>query len=154
MKPCYPTWIEWAVLAYSVWQSSDLQWANAPLIRGGGLALAFWCLPIVWNQLQAIRNEHPKGYTPLLLLAAMACGLLGSIGELNALRYLGLAFALAAMVPFSWPMIPWVASAATWMPAFGWIFRSLPVPFIHLYQFIGVFIGTGIMLIWQLKRRS
>lgn len=154
MNPRYPSWIELAVLAYCGWQSWDLEWASTPAIRRGGLALALWSMPIVWNQWQAIRQDTAKGNTPILLFAAIVCSLLGSMGSLRVLVHIGLACALAGMLPFSWPMLIWLVSAIAWMPAFGWLSRSLAIPTIHLLQFACVLLGTGVMLSWQWTRRS
>lgn len=142
----YPTWLEFAVVAYCVWQAWDLEWASTPAVRRGGLAFALWCIPIGWNQSQAIRHDRAKGYTAFLLCAGVLFALLGSMGSLRVLTHLGLACALAGTIPFTWPMVIWLASAIAWMPAFGWLLRALSIPIIQLLQFTCVLLGTGIML--------
>jgi hypothetical protein len=152
VKAYYPSWIELAILAYCVWQAWDLEWASTPSMRRGGLALALWCMPVFFNQWQAFDQRRPKGATPSLLFAAVLFSAVGSMGSLHVLTHVGLACALAGLIPWSWPMALWLPSAVTWMPAFGWLLRDLSIPMIQLVQFACVLLGTVVMLFWQWRR--
>lgn len=153
MNRSLPTWIELAVLAYCGWQARDLDWMSTPAVRWGGLAFVLWCLPVLWNQTLAIRSEQVKGYTMPLLLLAVICSLVGSLGSLRVLTHVGLALALAGILPFSAAQLIWLATAVAWMPAFGWLARSLALGTIHLLQFGIVAVGTGVLLAWQSTQR-
>lgn len=144
-------WIEIAVIAYCTWQASDLPtaWYGTPSMRWGWLAMLIWCLPIL---IYFIRRR-PLGSNPLLLGMAILSSFLGSIGSLHILQHLGLAFALAALLPLSWPMLIWVPSAASWMSAFGWFARFYPLAIVIVLQIGIALLGTCLMLIDQRQRK-
>lgn len=154
MNRSMPSWIELAVVAYCGWQARDLDWVSTPAVRWGGFAFALWCLPVVWNQVQAIRLEIAKGYTLPLLLLAILFSLVGTLGSLRVLKHVGLALALAGTLSFSFSQLFWLATAVAWMPAFGWLARSFSLQTIHMLQFLIVGVGAGALLAWQSTRRS
>lgn len=82
-----------------------------------------------------IVNDLPKKSQPILLGTAIVLSLMGTLGSLNVLRHVGLAFALAGMVPFSLITMLWLVTGISWLPALGWIVKGLPfglIPFIQI----------------------
>ena len=119
MGSVLPSPVALAVCAYCAWQSRDLvgAWRNAPFDRLAWLVLAAWCAPIVWRRCR----PRESGESSVLLALGVTCALLGTLGSINAIKYLGLALALAGLLPWAWAHIVWIASSAAWMPAFGWL---------------------------------
>lgn len=148
-------WVELAVLGYCTLEAYDVMWAwsSSPLIRWGWAAFLIWIAPIVFYIVDVQRRGMPKESTLTLLAAAVLFTLVGSLGDLNASRYLGLALAVSGFLPWTWAMVIWIPSALSWMPAFGWFFRSLPVTAVHLLQVSIALVGTTAMLAWGIKRR-
>ncbi len=114
-----PSPVALAVCAYCAWQSRDLvgAWKDAPFDRLAWLGLAIWCTPILWR-----RARSPEsGESSVLLALGVTCVLFGTLGSINVIEYLGLALALAGLLPWAWAHIIWIVSSITWMPAFGWL---------------------------------
>lgn len=105
-----------ASLVYCLWQARDLPnfWVTSPFDKAGSLAFLIWVLPILykaWNG-SAIRMAW--------FAAGVVISLLGSLGELNAAKFAGLAVTACGFLPVS--RVSWVhlAGAICWMPMLGW----------------------------------
>ncbi|TXI37710.1 MAG: hypothetical protein E6Q59_07460 [Nitrosomonas sp.] len=149
MKTSYPSPIEFAVLAYCLWQASDLpiSWLHAPLVRYAWIAFIIWCIPTLWHMSRSLLDNTPKGYSPYLLAAAITASLLGSLGSLHLLRHLGLAFAIGGIVPFHYSTLIWMATAIAWLPGFGWMIKSLPLTIIPIIQIVIAAVGSCTMIL-------
>ena len=88
-------------------------WWGSPFERLSGLAFLIWIAPLLMYRMQ-----NPS---LLFLIGATLATLLGTLGSLNTLKYLGLAFAIASFAPKGWAFPFWLLSAIAWMPAFGWL---------------------------------
>lgn len=120
-----PVWLALAVVVYCLWQSRALlgAWQAAPLDRFGWFALVLWVAPLAWSW----RRRFDRGETPALPLLAIGLGFafVGSVGEVNALRYAGLACALAGTGAWHWRRLPWLLAAVSWMPVFGYFVSEI-----------------------------
>lgn len=154
MSSSYPSWIEIAVLTYCGWEASALfsNWTSTPSIRWGGAAFILWCLPVIVHQIRSVLNGTSKGCSYGLLGLAVGATLAGSLGQLNALRYLGLALALGGLLPYSWPMWIWLPTAASWFPALGWFARYISLTSIHFLQIAIALMGVVAMGYAQMRR--
>lgn len=136
-----PTPIEWGVITFGCWHSIDLidAWQNSPKDRGGVYLFGLWILPFI------IACFQDKGFssslTPFrtrLAICSVGAILAGSMGDLNAISYAGLAFALTAG---TWEFAPrrailWLICSISWMPAFSYLTHSLPD-----YPMLGIKLG-------------
>ncbi|MDP1835578.1 MAG: hypothetical protein Q8K75_06560 [Chlamydiales bacterium] len=149
MKSSLPSPLEAAILAYCVWQASDLpvSWLTAPAVKYAWIAFIIWCLPAFWHIGYCILNEKPKGSQPWLLGAAIVASLLGMLGSLNMLKHIGLALAIAGLIPFSLGVPIWVGTALAWLPGFGWMIKGLPFVVIPIIQIVIASIGTVVMFL-------
>lgn len=109
-----------ALSAYPLFQA----WIHSPFEKLSFIAFLLWLFPLT--------IKHTSRPSTLMLIGAIAATLLGTIGELNTLKYLGLALAIGSFAPWCIPMPLWLLSAATWMPLFGWVsahfFPALAIP--------------------------
>lgn len=113
-----------AVIVYCLVSSLTLfqSWQSSPFERLSALAFLLWLSPLL------IKREK----TPSLffLYSGLFITLLGSLGSLNTLKYLGLALSIASFAPWGVGMAIWLFSAIAWMPVFGWIGTHLFPSFI------------------------
>ncbi len=108
------------VLAYCVWQASDLwgTWFRGSSEPWGWLMLGLWLVPAL---MAAIRGPA-DGDRPQqgLLAAALVLTLVGQMTWLNCLQHLALALAIVGWrQPLPGQLI-WLAASFLWMPACGW----------------------------------
>jgi hypothetical protein len=111
-----------ALFFLSLWQSRELAvaWQSAPLERFSGLLFVVWALPSL-RALRATREPHPTLVTVGLALTA-----LGTLTDINALCFGGLAVALAAWRrDFS---LLYLLGAVLWMPLTSLIGMRLHLP--------------------------
>lgn len=117
----------WAVLSFAAWRSGALlhAWEHSPMDRLGWLALVLWAFPAV---LSLAVHDAPDQPPPRahLLVASLLATLGGSIADLNAANYIGLALAVAAIPGASLRTFLWLGTAASWMPALSWLAQGLP----------------------------
>lgn len=146
MKPSRPYLLELLIVIYCVWSARDLSWQASPYMRGGTLAFIIWGFPVAFGLAYDAFMQLPHRMTVLLLAIGLLLSFIGVLGDLNALRYLGLALALAGLLPFSWPMLIWIPSAASWMPASGYFLSSLPLPLVVTGEVAIALIGTVAMM--------
>lgn len=111
-----------AIVAYCAWQARDIvgAWRHAPFDRLGWLSLLIWAFPLAWIWRREFQKNHAVG-SATVLVAGLGISLLGTLGEVNALCYLGLACALAGTVSWSWVLLPWLIAGVAWMPVFGYL---------------------------------
>jgi hypothetical protein len=103
-----------AIVIYTLWNSRELfqVWLFAAMDWMGWLPFLIWLSPL-WV---IARNAHP-----LFLWIALMSSILGNAASFNALKYLGLASAIAAFAPMSAGTVAWWLCSLSWMPAFGWL---------------------------------
>ncbi len=147
-KASLPKPIEIAVLGYCLWQATDLvrSWLTAPAERWAWIAFFIWCIPVIWYLAITIQEQQIKQSTPILLGAAIVVALVGGLGSLNILGHIGLALALAGMLPFRWEILVWLATALSWLPSFGWMIKSLPFAIIPIIQIGLALFGSAFLL--------
>jgi len=125
------------ILAYCVWNAKDLiqSWFQISLYEHySWIILAVWLLPWLYFWLIAARSGE-RVINSTLLGAALLLSLLGRIGALHLLSYIGLALALAAFVPWSVSTFIWLVCSITWMPVSGWAASHLALNYIR-YLFV------------------
>lgn len=118
---------EWGVLAFCAWQSSNLvnAWRYSPFDRLEWLALGIWMAPALAFA-AGLLTPGPAGRRGAWLawLALAAC-LAGILTDMHFLKHGALALACAAVTPPFRFEIVWLALAAAWMPALGWLVRGV-----------------------------
>lgn len=125
------------VLAYCVWQASDLwgTWRASPVESWGGLMFCLWLVPALLNAVRGTGCDRPqKG----MLAAAVLLTLLGQMTWLNCLQHLALALAIAGWrQPFAGQLV-WLAASFLWMPASGWFLAGLAPGWETALRVVGV----------------
>lgn len=121
MKIRHSSLIAFAILLYAAWNASELfiGWSQPHIEKYSWIVFLIWAIPLPLYWLLPKRNYRP--FHPILLWSALLVTFFGVIGSVNAVLYLGFAIALAAFLPFQWNIFPWLFSALSWMPAFGWL---------------------------------
>jgi len=116
-----------AIALYCAFRSDHLvvAWRHSPFDRLSWIALSVWLIPLfqVWVTRPELfllgRLNH------WLLGGALLASLLGTMASMNAIKYLGLALAIVAMVRWRGAHAVWFVGAASWMPAFGYFVAKL-----------------------------
>lgn len=150
-----------AIAAYCAFQSDNLflAWRTSPFDYLSWIALLIWILPIVFMamdpdpEFQVGRIEHGLMGTALLV------SLLGTMASLNALKYLGLAISLVAIIRWIPVHIVWFVGAASWMPAFGYfaakaIKLTAPANVYTVLALRVVLALTTVLIVWQINRKQ
>lgn len=114
--------IEIVVTLFCLALSTELfdSWHTSPLDRGSWIAFLLWSLPIIAFMLLPQSFISKTKLSFFYLLCAIITTTIGFLGSLNVLHYLGLAFALGALLPPHWLKIIWTGTSISWMPGFGW----------------------------------
>jgi hypothetical protein len=106
-----------ASLIYCLYQAQDLghAWTSSPFDRAGSMAFLLWALPILYKAWSG-RSMRMTWFAAGVILS-----LLGSLGDLNAVKYGGLAVTACGFLPVL--RVTWIhlAAAACWMPLLGWL---------------------------------
>jgi hypothetical protein len=115
-------WLILCVLAYALYEAKDLwfAWNHSPFDAFGWMAFAIWIAPV-------FVPREKQVYEPVFVMAGIGLILLGQMGELNLLKYLGLAAILAGLQAFKKGREVWLFCSLSWMPLFGY-FLSLRLP--------------------------
>lgn len=144
MKRSLPSPIELAVFAYCAFQASDLpaSWLHAPAARYAWIAFLIWLAPLVMVIMHCVKHQETKGYSPVLLGLALAVSLAGTLGSLNVLKHIGLALAIAGMLPFRIDTIVWIITAVAWLPASGYALKAIPFSLIPFVQIAVATVGS------------
>lgn len=127
MKKRIPSPLEIMIILFSAWQSASLflSWRGAHVLeRHAWIAFLIWIIPIALYRFGPDFSASAKPTNPIILGAALIATVLGMMGSLNALTYLGFAFALSALVPLSWQHLLWIPLAIAWMPSFGYFAKN------------------------------
>jgi hypothetical protein len=156
MKRGLPSLIELAVLGYCLWQASDLpaSWLHAPAARYAWIAFLIWIMPVVWHLVECVTSNEDKGYQPIFLGLAVVITLAGTLGSLNALKHVGLAFAIAGMLPFRLENLLWLVTAVAWLPASGYALKALPFSLIPVVQITVATIGSAFLILRNRRKSS
>lgn len=103
--------------AGAAWQALDLldAWRHAPLDRLGWLAFAFWMIPA--GVAAGVRGSAAPGRSTIALVLVPCAGLAG----VHVVGHLALAIACWSWMPRRRLTLAWLAGAASWMPALGWV---------------------------------
>lgn len=148
-----PTFIEWGVIVFGLWQARDIieAWQTSPKDWGGGYLFLLWLVPLVIHGThdQWVSKEHSKRRFQLVLIALSGI-LIGSLGKLNALCYIGLVVALGAGALESniRGKYYWVICSFVWMPIFGYFMGFLPNQALFSLKLI-LLIGGTLPLLYQ-----
>jgi hypothetical protein len=148
-RTSFPSLLELAILAYCLWQASDLpkSWLSTPAVKYAWIAFIIWCLPSLWHMAICILYDKPKGSQPWLLGAAILMSLLSELGSLHMFAHIGLTLAIAGLVPFNIGTLVWIASALSWLPGFGWMLNEFPFALIPIIQLAIAICGTTFMFL-------
>ncbi len=111
--------VEWAVIVFCAWAARELvnAWRHSPFDRLGWLAFAIWLVPVVVHESR--RNVLKDGIACSCTGLVMAT--LGLMAQLNAATYLGLAVAVAGLLPWNRWTVSWLVFSLAWMPLTGWL---------------------------------
>lgn len=131
----------------SLWQSRELvvAWQSAPLERFSRLLFLAWALPSL--------RELRRAWEPQAALvgAGLAATALGTLADINALCFVGLALSLAAWRrTLSWR---YVLGALLWMPAASLVGMRLHLPILVLMGLRIVLLGLCLLPISDKKER-
>ncbi len=110
------------ICIYCVLNASDLvsTWVYSSRGLTGAFALALWASPVAVFWYRQWKAPRPWEDRPFLLGLALLCTFQGILGSLHVLGHIGLALALASLIP-PCPVHPvWLASSLSWMPALDW----------------------------------
>lgn len=104
------------LVGYALFEAKDLvfAWRTSPFDALGWLAFAIWVAPLFVTDRPMIRETG-------LIVAGVGLLLAGHLGELNALKYGGLAGVLAGLEPWRKGRFFWLVTGIAWMPAFGYL---------------------------------
>ena len=118
-----PPVVLWGILLAALWQAAGL-WGDliySPYLAGGVAALLLWVAPVVAWWLWPGARPWRQGPGMVLGWTALAVLALGTTGDLNVLRHLALALAVAALWNWRPERLIWLAGALVWLPAAGWM---------------------------------
>ncbi len=141
--------IEAAVVLFCLWQADGLlgEWENTPYLNYSLLAFFSWIIPLAIWLPKAIQIYGKPTCTLPLLFLGLLCSAFGMLGSLNALKHIGLLFALAAFLPINLPFFIWAVSALAWLPAAAYFSRSFSILAVTVIRIIMAFIGLAAGLI-------
>ncbi len=159
MGRTYPAWRhQWAGLAalfFCALMVGDLPraWLWSPFDRAGSVAFVGWALPVM----AALVLQHKAARRGLLVVpsvlfsaSALVLLMMGAATSLNVFKHGAVVFAAAAFMPRSWKTGLWLVSAASWMPALGWVFHGAGLAWVHLAR---VALGAGALAMGLLSLR-
>ena len=118
-----PPAIAIVICIYCMVNSLDLivTWMHPSQSSFGAAALVIWVSPVILYWSLRIRAEEKTEVRPVLLGLGLLLSFNGMVGSLHVLEHMGLACAIASLVP-AYPMnLVWLASSLSWMPAFDWL---------------------------------
>ncbi|HRY50467.1 MAG TPA: hypothetical protein P5186_20645 [Candidatus Paceibacterota bacterium] len=134
------------VLLYTGIQASDIlnYWRTNPYDRWGWLAFIIWCLPIGLSFLHRRFGAGASRPTAPLLGLGLAVSLLGTMGDLSLFKFFGFALSLAAIVPWRWSNLVWIATCVAWIHVLGYFLQwfSSNRLFIHIMRIVIALAGV------------
>jgi hypothetical protein len=110
-------------------------WWSSSFEHYSWLIFLLWCMPLffLFSSKEA-REGHL--FNPYFLGIAITSSIAGLMGDMRALEYIGLSWALYAFIPgYSWSHIFWLFGSAAWMPGISWFAAHL-IPTYFKYFFI------------------
>lgn len=116
-----------AVLLVCTMQARDLPaiWQADVYARSAPWLFLLWLIPLLTQWWR----EKPKRCWPqvdtLLLVAALGCALVGTIGSLNIALQAAFGLALGGQVSPRLSKLPWLIGILAWLPATGWLAMKL-----------------------------
>lgn len=124
MKWQTPSYVEFLVFLYCVIVGAGVvnTWGDHPHMQMASLAFIIYLIPVALYWL--IPSEKLKKTTPIFQYVAITASLIGYLGSLNTLKYLGIALSLTGFVPWSIYTCVWALSSLSWMPAMAYLFKS------------------------------
>lgn len=138
------------VLLGLILTSRDLAWAwrHSPFDRGAAVVALVWL-----GAMGLVAGSARTVPVTRLLLAGVAAGFVGFVGELNVARHLALVLVASAWMP-SWPtrLAAGVAGVA-WWPAVGWVAAKFTGPDGALGM-RGLILVAGLIGLWQGFKRA
>lgn len=125
-----------AIALYCAVRSEHLlaAWRHSPFDRLGWVALLLWLTPLVMAWRSTPRELRLGRVNFGLLGLSLLVSLLGTMASMNAIKYLGLAVAVVALIRWRRAHLVWFIGAASWMPAFGY--------------FAAKIVGSGATALW------
>jgi hypothetical protein len=146
MKPKLNIILALIILLYCLWNSADMfkSWVSAPYERFSWLFFLLWLLPLIYLWILKSTGKWAGGLpvNNFFLWAALIITLLGILGNINAVIYVGLAFSMASFMPWGPFLLIWLAGSISWMPAFGWIGSHYFPGFVFLFRLLIVIAAT------------
>jgi len=148
-----------SILLYCCWQASDLigAWRFSALDRFGWLVFLIWCTPFVLYFKRQSENGKETGINAMLLGFGLFFSVLGQLGSLNVLQHIGLALAIAGLMPFrmksSRMWIFWLCASISWMPLLGWIGSRIFIEYVFSFRFLLSTFASSIFFIPYFVRR-
>jgi hypothetical protein len=128
------SFLAYLILIYCIWNSNSLlqTWGQTSYYENyGWILLILWCLPIVYYWTVSKKAEEKfHHFNPILLALALFFSILGTLGDLHVFQHVGLAFILAAFIPWSLVNIIWMMASFLWMPASSWIASHVALDYI------------------------
>ncbi len=152
-----------AIIGFCAWQSTPLgdAWRSSPFDRFGWLAFVIWAIPVFCPASVETRLPLRPTQHTALQGSALALALLGSLGSLNGLCYIGLACSMAALCPWGPRTAVWLAGAISWMPVFGYAMsqclpNSLPNTafVVSIFRLTSAVVATSILLLPMRKKNQ
>jgi len=150
-----------AIAIYCAYQSDNLflAWRTSPFDYLSWIPLLIWCLPVVFMAMDPDPEFQLGNVEHSLMGTALFVSLLGTMTTLNALKYLGLAFAIVAVIRWIPAHFVWFVSAASWMPAFGYFAgRALPLTSpanVYTILTLRVMIALiAVLIVWKINRKQ
>lgn len=111
-------WPAFLILAYTAWNARELFASMRSNVEVGSyFSFAIWLIPIIDYRLFRKKTTPPSNS---LMILALVFSLIGVLGDVNTICFIGFSLALAAFVPFMWWGLPWIFSMVTWIWAFGY----------------------------------
>ena len=142
-----------AICVYCAFEASHLlhAWFNSPYDYFGWVAFGIWITPVFQYLFSNSGNNGRRPERPLLLGLGLFLSVQGMIGSFNVFQHMGLAFAVAGLMPPLRAHALWLGSAISWMPVFGWLGGRHFPELIHLYRFLLVAVPTAWM-VYDIRR--
>lgn len=141
-----------SVCAASSW-SLFAAWRYAPLERYSALVFLVWATPLIlylifWSQ------KFERRWNELAFYLALFCVLVGQLGSLNAIKYIGFSFALAGFLPPLLAAYFWAIAGVAWMPISGWVGSHYFPEQLWLIRFLTAAAAAGIVTVnlWRHKK--
>jgi lysylphosphatidylglycerol synthetase-like protein (DUF2156 family) len=141
------------VLAYCVWQASDLAlwWRPNSPEAWGLLMFGVWLVPAVVFAISSPGPDRPRNR---LLITAAVVSLIGQLTWLNVVQHVALVLAIAGWrQPFRGQLV-WMAAGCLWMPACGWVLSAIPQVWAMLLRGIAVLVVASVVLVLETRQRQ